>query len=140
MKTSQLILPKSVTTAVGAGGYFEIEVRNGQIVLIPVRIQQADAVRAKRAELIRALTYPRFRLTANEQEELLADYLPYCLATVIPNPPPCRDQADIPFLQLALADKADVLVTGDKDLLVLAGMFNCRILVADAFLAESAGW
>lgn len=84
MKTSQLILPKSVTTAVGAGGYFEIEVRNGQIVLIPIRIQQADAVRAKRAELIWALTYPRFKLTVSEQEELLADYLPYCLATVIP--------------------------------------------------------
>ncbi|WP_396956627.1 putative toxin-antitoxin system toxin component, PIN family [Nitrosomonas sp.] len=139
-----MTLPKSVTAAVDAGGYFEIEVRNGQIVLIPVRIQQADAVRAKRAELIRALTYPRFRLTANEQEELLADYLPYCLTTIISNPPPatppCRDQADIPFLQLALAGKADVLVTGDKDFLVLAGMFNCRILVADAFLAESAGW
>jgi len=48
---NQLTLPKSVTTAVGAGEYFEIEVRNGQIVLTPVRIQRADAVRAKLAEL-----------------------------------------------------------------------------------------
>ncbi len=47
----QLTLPKSVTTAVGAGEYFEIEVRNGQIVLTPVRIQRADAVRARLAEL-----------------------------------------------------------------------------------------
>lgn len=95
------------------------------------------------AELIRALTYPKFKLTASEQEELLADYLPYCLTTLLPNPLlvilPCRDQADIPFLQLALAGKADVLVTGDKDLLVLAGMFDCRILAADVFLTEFAG-
>ena len=31
--------------------YFEIEVRSGQLVLTPVRIQRADAVRAKLAEL-----------------------------------------------------------------------------------------
>lgn len=48
---NQLTLPKSVTSAVGAGDYFDVEVRNGQIVLTPVRIQRADAVRAKLAEL-----------------------------------------------------------------------------------------
>lgn len=48
---NQLTLPKSVTAAVGAETYFEIEVRNGQILLTPVRIQQANAVRAKLAEL-----------------------------------------------------------------------------------------
>ncbi|MBB1078139.1 AbrB/MazE/SpoVT family DNA-binding domain-containing protein [Rhodoferax sp. 4810] len=47
---NQLTLPKSVTTAVGAGDYFDIQVRNGQIVLTPVRIQRADAIRAKLAE------------------------------------------------------------------------------------------
>jgi hypothetical protein len=48
---NQLTLPKSVTAEVGAGEYFDVEVRNGQIVLTPVRIQRADAVRAKLAEL-----------------------------------------------------------------------------------------
>ena len=48
---NQLTLPKSVTAAVGAGEYFDVEVRNGQIVLTPVRIQRADAVRAKLAAL-----------------------------------------------------------------------------------------
>jgi len=48
---NQLTLPKSVTSAVGAGEYFDVEVRNGQIVLTPVRIQRADAVRVKLAEL-----------------------------------------------------------------------------------------
>ena len=35
----------------GATDYFEVEARNGQIVLTPVRIQRANAVRAKLAEL-----------------------------------------------------------------------------------------
>ena len=48
---NQLTLPKSITTAVGPTEYFDVEARNGQIVLTPVRIQRGDAVRAKLAEL-----------------------------------------------------------------------------------------
>ena len=48
---NQLTLPKSVTQAVGATDYFDVEVRAGQVILTPVRIQRSDAVRAKLAEL-----------------------------------------------------------------------------------------
>jgi hypothetical protein len=48
---NQLTLPKSVTNAVGASGYFEVQTKNGQIILTPVRIQRADAVREKLAAL-----------------------------------------------------------------------------------------
>ena len=48
---NQLTLPKSVTQAVGATDYFDVEARAGQIILTPVRIQRGDAVRAKLAEL-----------------------------------------------------------------------------------------
>jgi len=48
---NQLTLPKSITNAVGPAEYFEVEARGGQIILTPVRIQRADAVRAKLAEL-----------------------------------------------------------------------------------------
>jgi hypothetical protein len=48
---NQLTLPKSVVEATGKAEYFEVEARNGQLVLTPVRIQRADAVRAKLAEL-----------------------------------------------------------------------------------------
>ena len=48
---NQLTLPKSVTQAVGAAEYLDVEVREGQIILTPVRIQRGDAVRAKLAEL-----------------------------------------------------------------------------------------
>jgi hypothetical protein len=37
--------------SVGATEYFDVEVRSGQIVLTPVRIQRGDAVRAKLAAL-----------------------------------------------------------------------------------------
>ena len=48
---NQLTLPKAVTNAVGAAEYFDVQARDGQIILTPVRIQRADAVRAKLAEL-----------------------------------------------------------------------------------------
>ena len=48
---NQLTLPKSMTQAVGATEYFDVEARDGQLILTPVRIQRGDAVRAKLAEL-----------------------------------------------------------------------------------------
>ena len=48
---NQLTLPKSMTQAVGATEYFDVEARGGQLILTPVRIQRGDAVRAKLAEL-----------------------------------------------------------------------------------------
>ncbi len=48
---NQLTLPKAVTNAVGPAEYFDVQARDGQIILTPVRIQRADAVRAKLAEL-----------------------------------------------------------------------------------------
>ena len=48
---NQLTLPKSLTQAVGATEYFDVEARAGQIILTPVRIQRGDALRAKLAEL-----------------------------------------------------------------------------------------
>ena len=94
--------------------------------------------RVTAAELIRVLAYPKFRLSPEEQRELLADYLPYCKTVRIPVPPPktpaCRDAFDVPFLQLALAGKAKALVTGDRDLLCLARGFACPILSVDQFI------
>jgi bifunctional DNA-binding transcriptional regulator/antitoxin component of YhaV-PrlF toxin-antitoxin module len=48
---NQLTLPKSLTQALGATDYFDVEVRGGQLILTPVGIQRGDAVRAKPAEL-----------------------------------------------------------------------------------------
>ena len=48
---NQLTLHKATVDAVPKAEYFDVEVRNGQIVLTPVRVQRADAVRAKLADL-----------------------------------------------------------------------------------------
>ncbi len=76
-------------------------------------------------ELVRVLAYPKFKLSAHEQEELLADWLPWVEVVRMPDPPPpvprCRDPHDLPFLHLAMAARADALVSGDADLLTLAG-------------------
>lgn len=90
------------------------------------------------AELIRVLAYPKFKLTTADQQELLADYLPYCTTVRMPVRPPAtpdsRDKFDLPFLQLAVVGKADYLVTGDQDLLALASQFSCPIITADQFM------
>ncbi|KON79302.1 AbrB/MazE/SpoVT family DNA-binding domain-containing protein [Azoarcus sp. PA01] len=44
---NQLTLPKAVVQAVGDAEYYDVTIDNGRIVLTPVRLQQADAVRSK---------------------------------------------------------------------------------------------
>ena len=48
---NQLTLPKAVTTAVETAEYFDVVAENGRIILTPVRVNRADAVRARLAEL-----------------------------------------------------------------------------------------
>lgn len=48
---NQLTLPKSIINEIGIVEYFEVKLEKGQIILTPVKIQRADAVRAKLAEL-----------------------------------------------------------------------------------------
>jgi uncharacterized protein len=92
-------------------------------------------------ELVRVLSYPKFRLSLLDQEELLADYLPYAKTVNMPHPPPkvpkCRDPMDVPFMQLAVAGKARALVSGDRDLIALAVPFElasgCPIMTLEAF-------
>ena len=98
-------------------------------------------------ELVRVLAYPKFRLSQAEQDELLADYLPYTKTVRIPQPPPqvpaCRDVLDAPFMHLAVAGRAHVLVSGDQDLLAIAAAFEqasaCPVLTLDAFCRQFLG-
>jgi putative PIN family toxin of toxin-antitoxin system len=78
------------------------------------------------------LAYPKFRLTADDIEVLLADYLPFGRSIhPVPtqeNAPRCRDSHDQPFVDLVLAGQADYLVTGDKDLLAMNGCLPCPVI------------
>lgn len=48
---NQITLPKAAVEAAGAADYYDVAAERGRIVLTPVRITRADAVRTKLAEL-----------------------------------------------------------------------------------------
>jgi putative PIN family toxin of toxin-antitoxin system len=92
------------------------------------------------AELVRVLAYPKLKLSEEDTKDLLAHYMEHAEAVreagASVRVPACRDPDDRKFLQLAYAAKADALVTGDEDLLTLAGKSRIPILTPDALKAE----
>ena len=87
------------------------------------------------AELVRVLAYPKFNLDEDEMKGALAHYMEHAEAVdrvkTARRLPVCRDPADRMFLQLAYAARADALVTGDADLLAVAGKSKVAILTPD---------
>ncbi len=68
--------------------------------------------------------------------ETLGEYLPFAEITMLPPQPDalpvrCRDPKDEKFIHLALAAKADYLVTGDEDLLAIRGLAPVEIVTID---------
>lgn len=96
--------------------------------------------RDQASELIRVLAYPKFRLSGDEQHDPLADYLAWTETERIANPSPkaplCRSAHDVPFLQLALASKADALVTVDADPLAVSQMRKLAIITPAAAITR----
>ena len=111
------------TTTVVSALLFE----NGRLAWLRPHWQQGRCLplvcRETVTELTRVLAYPKFRLSAEDRDELLAEYLPHCKVVDLAKkcPVPCRDRNDQPFLDLAQSGNAQVLVSGDRDLLALAG-------------------
>jgi putative PIN family toxin of toxin-antitoxin system len=110
------------TTTVVSALLFE----NGRLRWLRRHWQEGRCVplvcRETAAELARVFAYPKFRLSRQERDELLAEYLPSCetlelreRCSVV-----CRDPKDQMFLDLAQSGNAGLLVTGDQDLLTLA--------------------
>lgn len=87
------------------------------------------------SELLRVLAYPKFKLTADEQQELLEDFLPYTDVVQLPQPwpalPSCRDDKDQVFLVLAHTSQAEALITGDRDLLAMRDVFPGLIVTPE---------
>ena len=92
------------------------------------------------SELLRVLAYPKFKLTRDEQETLLADFLPYVETVKIEQTPEglpdIRDADDTIFLVLAAVGRADALVSGDGDIQAVREQFHIPILT----VAEFADW
>jgi putative PIN family toxin of toxin-antitoxin system len=138
MKPPRVVLDTNVVLSAllfGSGPTARVRVGWQSGRLVPL------ASTATAQELVRVLRYPKFRLLPTEQAELLADFMPWVMVVEIPTPPPqvppCRDPLDLPFLHLAVAGKARALVSGDRDLLALAGARGlCPVLSVDAFCRQ----
>lgn len=101
-------------------------------------------------ELTRCLAYRKFRLTEADIARALVELVPYVEVIALPDSIQalrapalhCRDPKDQMFLDLAHTAKADCIVTGDEDLLVLreaaAAASGLRILTAAEFLGTLA--
>jgi putative PIN family toxin of toxin-antitoxin system len=113
--------------------------RHGRLAWLRQHWREADCVplisHATAAELVRVLGYPKFSLSTADRRELLAEYLPYC-EVIEPKgrcAAVCRDANDQPFLDLAQSGRADFLVSGDQDLLALAGQTRFTIEGPEAY-------
>lgn len=98
------------------------------------------ASNATAAELRRVLAYTKFGLQNLYQLEALAFYVAAC-SLINPGescPVICRDAKDQAFLDLAQSGKADVLVTGDSDLLALVGQTDFAIETPEFYRARIA--
>ena len=86
-------------------------------------------------EITDILRRRKFKLTPDQQFEVTARYLQFCehVESVQICPVRCRDPKDQPFLDLAFTGAAQVIVTGDRDLLELDGQTAFRILTPAAY-------
>jgi putative PIN family toxin of toxin-antitoxin system len=91
-------------------------------------------------ELLEVLNYGKFKLDAAKRAALLEDFLPYAEIVLMPDPLPplpaaSRDVDDEVFIHLAVAGKADFLVTGDGDLLAPRGVPELPIVTVGEWKA-----
>jgi putative PIN family toxin of toxin-antitoxin system len=118
---------------------------SGRLVWIRQHLREGSAVplisRATAAEFSRVLSYPKFGLSPEDRIELIGDYLPWCEIVELSQKCPivCRDKNDQPFLDLAQSGKADLLVTGDQDLLELSGQTSFLIETPQAYWVRFQG-
>lgn len=118
--------------------------KNGRLAWLRFHWQQGQCLplvcRETVAELTRVLAYPKFRLTGEIRGELLAEYLPHCEVVEIGKGclVRCRDRNDQPLLDLAQSGRARIVVSGDRDLLALAGKTSFAIETPEQYRLRTA--
>jgi putative PIN family toxin of toxin-antitoxin system len=118
---------------------------SGRLAWIRQHLREGSSVplisRTTAAELSMVLSYPKFGLSPEDRIELIGDYLPWCEIVELSQKCPivCRDKNDQPFLDLAQSGKADLLVTGDQDLLELSGQTSFLIESPQAYRMRLQG-
>ena len=112
--------------------------------LVPLWQRSAITVLLSRGileEYLRVLSYPKFQLSEAEIKALIEEeLLPY---VEVVNPRRRlrvveRDPSDDKFIECAVTGKAQVIISGDKDLLSLGRYRQIRIQSPARFLDENA--
>ena len=88
-------------------------------------------------EIAEVLSRDKFKryITNDEREEFLETLLERAnLIEVVDTVEECRDPKDNHILELALSGEANIIVTGDKDLLVMNPFRNIEIMSVEQFL------
>ena len=111
-----------------------------QAIRHALRTEQVAMSTGVMAELLDVLYRPRLaRFIDPGQRVELLDLLDQLGVRIAPATPvtECRDEKDNKYLELALAARADMIVSSDDDLLVLHPWRGVRILKPAAYLAEA---
>jgi len=88
-------------------------------------------------EYLRVLAYPKFQLSEEEIKGLIEEELLPFVQVIKPGTRihvVKRDPSDNKFLECAVTGKADALISGDKDLLVIRHYRRIRIQTVSQFL------
>ena len=88
-------------------------------------------------EIDEVLSRPKFRkyIKDEEREEFLDSFVDRgILIEVVDVVDECRDPKDNKILELSLSGKADLIISGDKDLLVLTPFRSIQIQSVEQFL------
>lgn len=91
-------------------------------------------------EIAEVLSREKFKryITNDEREEFLETLLERAnLIEVVDTVEECRDPKDNHILELALSGEASIIVTGDKDLLIMNPFRNIKIMSVEQFLIIS---
>jgi len=114
--------------------------RSGRVSWLVPLWQQGQVVpllsKESASELLRVLTYPKFKLSQEEQQCVLQAFVPYVETVVTLQSrrlPLCRDPHDQKFLILADQGNADYLVAGDDELLAMDTVESCPIVTPEVF-------
>ena len=121
-------------SALQFGGKLTASVRAVEKALRRDTLATSQAINAE----IRRTLIEKFQWSFEEAERLINSYFRRAIyVTITGSIHVCRDPNDDMVLECAVASGAQIIVSGDKDLLVMSSYQGIRIVTPAEFLAES---
>jgi putative PIN family toxin of toxin-antitoxin system len=125
------------TNVVVSGLLFPLSVLNQ--ALRKAQTWEMLASEATKLEIVEVLSRPKFDhyVELHIRQQLAAEYIHACKTIHVHSTiQACRHPKDNKFLELAVDGRADLILTGDQDLLILSPFRGIPIIAPTQFLAE----